>query len=112
MIETNWTTKWSGEWPTLCYGHWTLYKNGEEVETDIPFQNLDANTHGSYANWFYNWELGEEDFEVYINGLNKDEWCSEYRDWLKTIAPESEWEAIYDAFTINDWRPGSCGGCL
>lgn len=105
-----WTTSWSGGYPNLCYGEWTLFKNGVEVRTDIPFQGEPADTYGTYQRWYFaNWM---EEFEDYDDGLDEGSWIKEYEDWLKTIASESEWGYIYQAFNENDWRYSSCGGCI
>lgn len=108
---SEWKASWSGRYPNLCSGEWVLFKDGNVVDTDIPFQGESANTFGSYDYWYFNSEY-MEDWKSYVNGMQKDEWCEEYKDWLSTIALQEEWEDIYFAFQENDWREMSCGGCI
>lgn len=102
---------WSGEYPNLCYGFWTLYKNGEPMKTDIPFAETDAETYGTYSRWSFNSDW-EEEWEEYEDGLSCAEWIMKYKDWLSSIAPKDDWENIYNAFTVEDFRRGECGGCI
>lgn len=136
--NNKWQTKWTGDYPNLCSGNWILYKNGKELNVDIPFnKNIKikrlpfgykgkyieengfykiligkpANTFGEYQEWYFNDDSLEE-FKFYKDGLKCDEWCETHKEWLKTIAPESEWHSIFEAFQENDWRHDSCGGCI
>lgn len=110
-MRDKWTVEWSGAYPNLCTGTWTLFKNGEKVDTVIPFQHEPADTFGNYSHWYFDQDYFEQN-EWYEDGLSESEWCEEYADWLKTIAPEDEWGFIYDAFSLSDWRYGSCMGCV
>ena len=104
------TTEWTGAYPNLCSGEWTLFKNGEKVDVEIPFQGCPANTAGEYEEWWFeNWN---EVFGSYFDGLSCEEWCKENKDYLVKVAPAHEWANIYCAFSENDWRHGSCGGCI
>lgn len=124
---SNWRAYWSGSYPSLCSGYWELYKDDVKVDTKIPFNNNyedydenndafhpwpdDAGTFGEY----YGWYVGEDcsiQWEAYEQGLTKDEWCKEHSEWLVTLAPESEWGEVFRAFQAEDWRTGSCGGCI
>lgn len=111
MSKNIWKTEWTGTWPCLCCGEWILYKNGKKVDTNIPFGEDDAGTYGSYDLWSFGEDYSEE-WEEYEDGMDCNEWIEAYKDWLKTIAEEDEWEDIFGAFQINDWRRGSCGGCI
>ena len=110
---SKWEAKWDGCYPNLCSGTWTLYSNGKKVDTKIPFTGRrgHAETKGEYDSWSFddNWS---EEWSSYTDGLPVDEWCEKYGFWLETIAPKEEWESIYSAFQAEDWRPGSCGGCI
>lgn len=108
---SNWKAEWSGSYPNLCRGKWTLYMDGDVVDTEIPFQGNEANTHGIYDEWYFG-EDYDEQWDSYSDGLECEAWCKEYKDWLSTIAAESEWSDIYDAFNAEDWRLGSCAGCV
>lgn len=74
--------EWSGYYPFLCSGEWTLYKNGELLDVDIPFQNEPANTYGTYESWYFD-ESWLEQFEYYEDGMNAEEWIDEYKEWLE-----------------------------
>lgn len=108
---SEWNAIWSGSYPNLCSGHWTLYKDGEKVDTEIPFQGYDANTYGEYSSWYFDDDWMDR-WDYYYDGLECDKWCETYKDWLSTIASDDEWPDIYYAFNVEDWRSGCCGGCI
>lgn len=105
--------RWSGSYPTLCFGHWTLLIDGEDVSKKIPENLRDGPmyTFGTYQCWhFENWM---EVFESYNNGLFCDEWIEENDYWLKNITDDYKVkEKIYYAFNAEDFRSRSCGGCI
>ena len=104
------TTEWTGTYPNLCSGEWTLFKYSEKVDVEIPFQGNPANTFGIYSEWWFeNWS---EVFGDYEDGLSCEEWCKENKDYLEKVAPKSDWPLVFEAFQENDWRHGSCGGCI
>ena len=109
MVEA----KWSGSYPCLCYGEWTLKVNEKDVSGLIPeeLRYDDMNTYGTYYSWhFENWI---EVFEKYEDGLNCDDWIKENKYWLDTITEDiSVQKEIYDAISEQDFRHGSCGGCI
>ena len=49
----SWSAEWSGSFPNLCSGTWTLYKDDIPLDTSIPFQNEEAGTFGEYATWSF-----------------------------------------------------------
>lgn len=120
-----WTVKWTGSYPCLCSGKWIVYKDSKPIDLhDCPFVEVDvdsegneywdyhpANTYGIYSTWhFEDWIEVSEDYE---DGLLLDAWIEEYRDWLMKIDPSGDdWENIYDAFSVEDWRYNSCMGCV
>ena len=111
--DGRWEADWTGVPWSLCSGSWILRHNGEDIDTDIPFQGEHAGTYGTYSEWGFGGESGwMEEWDEYDYGLECQDWCDEHRDWLSTVAPESEWEEIFLAFQSNDFRPGSCGGCV
>ena len=109
MVEA----RWSGSYPNLCHGEWTLKVNGNNVSDLIPKELRDGemNTYGTYQSWhFENWS---EVFEDYEDGLACDEWIAENKYWLDTIANDlGIQEEIFHAINSQDWRSGSCGGCI
>ena len=110
-MTNKYRANWSGSYPCLCSGEWTLFKNEIEIKEPIPFQNNPANTYGVYSEWHFD-ENWIEQFEDYEDGLLCTEWCKEYKDYLSKIAPMDEWDKIYYAFQENDWRHCECGGCI
>lgn len=107
---TKYYTEWTGRYPNLCYGEWTLFINNKPCEVEIPFQGNPADTFGTYSEWWFeNWN---EVFGDYEDGMYCEKWCEKYKDYLAKVAPESDWPDVYEAFQENDWRHGSCGGCI
>lgn len=96
-----WVAKWTGEYPRLCYGEWHLYCDA--VEVGNPFGSQPADTLWLYGKWVFT-DDWDESCETYVDGLSFDDWALKYRDWLVSIAPSVEWEAIYKAFQVEDWR--------
>lgn len=109
MVEA----KWSGSYPCLCSGQWTLIVDGEDVSSKIPEELRDSemNTAGTYQSWhFENWL---EVFEDYEDGLECEEWIKENKYWLDTISADRNTQSdIFYAISASDWRHGSCGGCI
>lgn len=141
MAKHKWEAEWTGEFPNLCMGHWRLFKDGSEVKNvRIPFNGYIeitdenagqfedddvlrgfvaetfggecAETEGVYS--FYTFDnCWNDESHSYSDGFDCESWCDEYSEWLSQIDPEgTEREAIFKAFQKNDWRRGSCGGCL
>lgn len=102
---SEWTAEWSGAFPNICSGEWSLFRDGVEVSTSIPFQGEPAGTFGEYEDWL-------DVFESYESGKEADDWVAEHRGWLSSFADEGEFVKIYDAFNAADWRHGECGGCI
>lgn len=109
MVEA----RWSGSYPCLCFGEWTLKIDGKDVSKKIPedLRKSSMNTYGTYQSWHF--EDWMEVFEGYDDGLDCGEWIEENAYWLNTIAGDySVQEKIYHAINAEDFRSGSCGGCI
>ncbi len=107
------TAYWSGSYPCLCYGEWTLQVNGNDVSHLIPedLKNGSMNTYGEYQSWHF--EDWIEMFESYCDGLACNEWIDENKYWIDVITTDMETqEEIFYAIQKEDFRPGSCGGCI
>ena len=105
---------WSGSWPCLCHGEWTLIIDDEDMTNMIPEELRDENmgTKGTYKSWHFNDDWIEE-FESYSDGLNQSDWIKKNDSWLSRITYDQELkEEIFGAFQQEDWRHGSCGGCI
>lgn len=110
MVKAN----WSGSYPTLCCGEWTLKVNRVDVSSLIPeeLRYDEMNTFGTYQQWYFNDDWLEE-FEDYSDGLMCDEWIEKNKYWLDTITDDVNVQKdIYYAINEHDWRHGSCGGCI
>ena len=110
--NNGWYASWSGSYPCLCHGEWTLYHNGEEIYVEIPFQNEPADTFGEYIEWYFDEDYIENE-KYYEDGLDEEEWIKENIEYLKQVTDDNkQYEYIYKAFQENDWRYGSCMGCV
>lgn len=110
--NNGWYASWSGSYPCLCFGEWTLYYNGEEIDAEIPFQNEPADTFGEYIEWYFDEDYIENE-KYYEDGLDEEEWIKENIEYLKQVTDDNkQYEYIYKAFQENDWRYGSCMGCV
>lgn len=105
--------KWSGKYPTLCFGKWSLKVNGKDISHAIPtkLRHTSMNTYGWYSSWhFENWM---EVFDKYEDGLKEDEWIEENDYWLYTITNDKNLkQEIFRAIQKEDFRSGECGGCI
>lgn len=106
--------KWSGKYPNVCSGKWTLIVNGIDVSDKIPSEliNHPMNTYNSY----YKWKFGADwnvIWDNYYDGLFCSEWIEENDYWLNTITKDKYIkEEIYYAINSQDFQYGSCGGCI
>lgn len=116
--------EWTGDYPCLCYGRWVIYLRERKLlfpgykEGHKLTENSHANTFGSYSKWSFGDSL-LEDWNRYDDGLEFREWVNYQYDWimdffkLNDIAmTEENLEYLYEEFSRNDWRRGSCGGCI
>lgn len=105
--------QWSGSYPCLCSGEWTLEVNGVDVSNYIPdeLRHNEMNTYGTYEEWHF--EDWLEVFEDYEDGLMCDEWIAENKNWLDVITDDINVQMeIFYAISEEDFRHGSCGGCI
>lgn len=106
--------EWSGSYPCLCYGKWTLKLDGINVSDKIPKSliNSSMNTYGKYEHWSFDGNMNEY-FESYCDGLNCEEWIKSNKNWLNLITDDMDIQKeIFSAIQAEDFRPGSCGGCI
>lgn len=110
----NVVANWSGNYPCLCIGTWTLTIDGKDYTDHIPREivNEPMYTFGTYSKWYFDDEWQEE-FEDYEDGLSSVDWIAANDEWLSTITDDYNLKSrIYFAFNENDFRYGSCGGCI
>ena len=108
------TVCWTGSWPSLCCGEWKIIINGI-VLTGI--ENSSFGTEGDYDSWYFD-ENWSEVFETYFVGKPFSE------EWLNTnglsdsllrhglVLAQEEKLDLYEKIQSEDWRNGSCGGCI
>lgn len=113
-MNTKVEVKWSGKYPNVCSGKWTLIINGIDVTDKIPtdLRNRPMNTYGTYYNWKFkpDWDV---EWSSYSDGLSCSEWIEENDYWLNTITEDNSIKSeIYYAINSQDFRYGSCGGCI
>ena len=105
--------KWSGSYPALCHGKWSISVNGEDVSDLIPeeLKTSPMGTEGVYRHWrFKNWE---ETNEAYVDGFDCPEWINENKYWLDRITTDAKTQKeIFYAIQQEDFRYSSCGGCI
>ena len=106
MVEAIWT----GQYPCLCHGEWILKVDGVDVSHLIPEDRRTGhmNTRGTYQEWRFG-DDWEEIWEDYEDGLEYNEWIAE-NEWVREL-PADPYD-VYVAFSAEDWRHGSCGGCI
>ena len=106
--------EWSGKYPCLCYGEWTLKVDGENVSNKIPedLRKEYMNTYKSYEEWRFDENYNEE-WECYNDGLKCEDWIKVNGYWLNKIVTDKDIQkCIFHAINEEDWRHGSCGGCI
>ena len=113
-MNTKVKAKWNGRYPNFCSGQWTLIVNGTDVSDKIPMDliNHPMNTYGLYNKWKFgaDWDVIWDD---YYDGLDCTEWIEENDYWLNTITKDFDIKtSIYYAINSEDFRYGSCGGCI
>ena len=110
MIEAH----WNGSYPCLCFGEWMLKVNGKDVSNKIPdeLRKDSMNTYGIYQRWYFDDNYLEK-FESYEDGLKMHEWIKENAYWLDKITDDyNTQKEIFTAVQQEDFRSGSCGGCI
>lgn len=105
------TAKWTGAYPNLCDGEWVVTVGGEKVELPDEVRTHPMGTRGTHNTWTFG-EDWEEVWSQYEDGLDFEPWLQE-NSWVSSLNLSSEEErALYDAISAEDWRYGSCGGCI
>lgn len=104
--------EWTGQYPCLCSGEWIIKVDGERVSLPKEIRTSNMNTFGTYERWYFgtNWE---EQWEEYESGLEFKPWLQENSWWVSKLGlSDTETQALYNAIAEEDWRHGSCGGCI
>lgn len=105
---------WSGSYPALCYGEWSLTIDGKDFTRVIPKKRRSEpmGTFKTYSHWQFG-EDWDEEWEDYEDGMGLDEWVQSNMSWIQKLPIEnSDYESLYEAFRAQDFRHGECGGCI
>ena len=65
-------------------------------------------TEGTYQSWHFD-DNYMEVFEDYIDGYGYEQWVN-HNLWALDLPVDTL--SLYLAFQAEDFRPGSCGGCI
>lgn len=110
--------EWTGSHPCLCYGEWKIEYDGIDLRFPSEIKRSHMNTFGEYEEWHFDENMIEQ-FESYEDGLKCHEWIYENREWITKMFEENNIkvteELLIDLFNkiqSEDWRHGSCGGCI
>lgn len=106
------TARWSTTGNNLCLGQWEISYQEQLLDLGAARREKDMGTFGIFSYIF-------PDDEELAEGLAEDEWILENIDWLSDLfiahnipVDEAHMRWLYQAINTNDWRCGSCGGCI
>lgn len=112
MSDNPFSARWSAKGNNLCLGAWEIDYRGRRLTIDAQRGENDMGTFGIFSYIF-------PDDEDLAEGLREDEWIAENAGWLGELftahgipADEEQRRWFYRAVNAQDWRCGSCGGCL
>ena len=118
MKESKLFVEWTGCYPCLCHGEWIIKYDG--IELTIPEDEKEGPmfTFGEFGRWHFDEDYMEE-WDYYEDGWEKDVWINRNLYWVKPMFEEHNIEItdellseLYDKIQDEDWRYGSCGGCI
>ncbi len=103
---------WTASGNTLCLGHWEITYQNRALILPEKIREHDMGTRGIY------YFIDPTD-ELYLEGLDEDDWILANIDWLSELfidadipLEEEYMRLFYQAVNKQDWRCGSCGGCI
>lgn len=106
------TARWSATGNNLCLGHWEISYQGKPLRLEGDRFEKEMGTYGIFSYIF-------PDDEDLAEGLAEDDWILANVDWLSALfadhgipIDEEHMRWFYRAVNPQDWRCGSCGGCL
>ena len=108
------TAEWHGAPWCLCHGEWVITVGGKKIDLPDEVRTNEMNTFGTYRRWYFGGDSGwEEIWENYEDGLEFESWLQENSWWVSKLGlSDSETQSLYNAISLEDWRYGSCGGCI
>lgn len=106
------TANWTAQGHTLCLGHWELTYQGTAMQLPDKVRENHMNTFGIFSYLF-------PDDDDYAEGLQLECWIEKNFAWLEETfvqhgipMDEEHVQWFYEAVNQQDWRCGSCGGCI
>lgn len=102
----------------LCSGTWNITVDSIDCSSIIPpnLRHSDMNTWGTYPKWYFdNWSEEWEEPWSYetISGLKYKAWIKENKYWVEKLPIDPiEWPELYSKISDEDFRTGTCGGCI
>lgn len=110
-IEVQWT---GGGW-TLCNGEWLIAVDGIDISEHIP-NSIRTSSMYTYKTTFDScaYEYDPDGEVTFTDGLKFNDWIHENMWWigeLPIIEPE-DYPLLYALIQENDFRQGTCGGCI
>lgn len=106
------SVEWTGSFPCLCHGEWNIVIDGKKVELPEDIATSPMNTRKEYQRWYFTDDWMDE-WETYEDGLTFEPWLDSNREWVDPLGlSDGEVRDLYEAIRSEDWRHGSCGGCI
>ena len=112
IMENPFNARWTSQGNTLCLGHWEIQYLGLPLTLPLDRVEKDMGTRGIYC-------FMDPDDELFLEGLDEDEWIVANMEWLSDLfiqhdipLEEELFRFFYQAVNKEDWRCGSCGGCM
>lgn len=112
IVSNPFTARWTATGNNVCLGEWDIRYHGRPVKLGAGRREKDLGTYGIFSYIF-------PDDEEFAEGLREDDWILENIGWLSDLFAEHDipvdevhmrW--FYRAVNPQDWRCGSCGGCI
>lgn len=104
--------RWTAKGNNLCLGHWEISYLGNPIQLPLADKQKDMGTYGIYSYIF-------SDDDTFAEGSPEDDWIISKGAWLSNLftqsnipVDEKHFRWFYQAVNSQDWRCGSCGGCI
>lgn len=104
--------RWTRKGNNLCLGQWEIRYCERLLELPAARRDNDMGTLGIY-------NFMDPDDPEFTDGLSEDDWLLTNMEWLADLfaasdipIDEQHMRWLYQALNAQDWRCGSCGGCI
>lgn len=104
--------RWTRKGNNLCLGRWEIRYQERLLELPADRRDNDMGTLGIY-------NFMDPDDPEFTDGLSEDDWLLANMEWLADLfaasdipIDEQHMRWLYQALNAQDWRCGSCGGCI